>query len=500
MVDSVCPEPNTSFFIRPTENISAMVKMANLFVVFLFIVLACSGCLGGPTVDKAKVAEPGSTAKSELGVEVTIYNSDLGVVKDTRKIGLKDGVSPYSFEGVASGIDPTSVKLTSQDGSFNILEQNYQYDLVGKEKLLEKYLGKRITGFKVLGQAKEPVEGTLLSSSGDELTLKASDGSLEIVSVNDVLLPSLPEGLIIKPTLNWLIYNEKAGEKTAELSYMTSGMGWEADYVLVTDKDDSKADVNGWVTITNNAGTTFQDAALKLVAGDVNRVTTTTMPHMVLDNVKGGKDEEGQFAQETIFEYHLYDLQRRTTIRDREQKQISLLTANGVSVDKEYVYEGQGGWYNYGSDSTKVQVKLNFNNSKGNRLGIPLPKGRVRVFKADSEGKLQFLGEDQIDHTPKDETLRILVGNAFDVVGQRKQMKVNQLGTCQYEVTWQDTLRNHKSEDVKVTVLEDTGWDWTITAENYQHTKESNKKIRWTIPVKADRESTLTYTIRYKLC
>ena len=213
-----------------------------------------------------------------------------------------------------------------------------------------------------------------------------------------------------------------------------------------------------------------------------------------------GEVNAPQFAEQQLFEYHMYDLQRKTTLKDREQKQISLLEAKGSPVEKEYVFQNTGGWSFYGQGSNqKVQVKLNFNNSQANGLGMPLPKGKVRVFKADSEGKLQFLGEDQIDHTPKDETLRILVGNAFDIVGERKQMKVTDLG-CQYEVNWEVMLRNHKSEDVVVTVLEAAYWDWTIISENYPHIRESNEKIKWRIPVKANGESKLAYKIRYNHC
>ncbi|MFH1403469.1 MAG: DUF4139 domain-containing protein [Candidatus Altiarchaeota archaeon] len=433
------------------------------------------------------------------GVEVTVYNSNLGIVKQVTKIDLSTGLNTIPFAGVASSIDTTSVKLKSLDGSFSVLEQNYQYDLVSKQKLLEKFIDKKISGYKVLGDTKELVEGVLLAASGNELILKKSDGGLEVVSVQNLMLPQLPEGLITKPTLEWLITSSSAGSKVAELSYMTSGMTWRADYVAVVNKDDSIMDLNGWVTVNNNAGTAFQDAKLKLVAGDVNRAQEPSVRMMekayaVADSIGGS-----QFAEEQLFEYHMYDLQRKTTLKDREQKQISLLAASGTPVEKEFIYENQGGWWYSGTDSKKIQVKLNFKNSEGNGLGMPLPKGLMRVFKKDSQGKLQFIGEDSIDHTPKDETIRILMGNAFDVVGERKQMNVKDLG-CQYEVTWQITLRNHKEEDVVVTVLEDAYWDWEIVSENYEHIKESNEKIKWRIPVKKDGESILTYKIRYNHC
>ena len=461
-----------------------------LLVLLVTAALATSGC-SAPT--------PALYA-GDSGLEVTVYNNDLGVVKEARDMSLQDGVGWYAFEGVASSIDPTSVKLSSRDGSFEVLEQNYEYDLVSKAKILEKYLGQKIQGSVVVGNTKEPVSGILLASQGGELILKLDDGSIRIVSVNDLLLPSLPEGLIMKPTLEWLLSNKGAGQKTAELSYMTSGMSWAADYVLVTDKDDKAMDLNGWVTINNNAGATFKDAALKLVAGDVNLVRPPQPTYARYDMAMESKGSVSQFQEESLFEYHMYDLGRRTTLKDNEQKQLSLLTSQGSKVEKEYVYENDGTWYWGGSDGTgKIQVKLNFNNSKTNGLGMPLPKGKVRVFKADSEGRLQFLGEDQIDHTPKDETVRILVGNAFDIVGERKQMNVQDLG-CQHEITWESTLRNHKSEDVTVTVIESAFWDWKITSENYPHIKESNRRIRWNVPVKAGGESKLAYTIRYNWC
>ncbi|MFH0863420.1 MAG: DUF4139 domain-containing protein [Candidatus Altiarchaeota archaeon] len=467
-----------------------------VMVLLLTAALATSGC--SETVPSGQVGA--SSPNDSGGLEVTVYNNNLGVVKEGRSIDLRDGLTSYSFEGVASQVDPTSVKLKSADGSFAVLEQNYKYDLVSKEKLLEKYIGKTISGFKVMGQAKEPVDGVLLSASWGDLILQRADGSIEVVSVSDLILPSLPEGLIVKPTLEWLLTNRVAGAKQAELSYMTGGMSWSADYVVVTNKDDDRMDLNGWVTITNNAGATFKDAALKLVAGDVNRVQAPSMyGGKEMYAMEDASSAANQFQEQQLFEYHMYDLQRRTTLNDKQQKQISLLEAKNSPVEKEYVFEGQGGWYNYGSTNTKVQVKLNFNNSQAGGLGMPLPKGRVRVFKEDSAGKLQFVGEDSIDHTPKDETVRLIVGNAFDIVGERKQVKVNDLG-CQYEVIWEDTLRNHKDTAVTVTVLENAYWDWTITSENYPHFKESNQRIRWRIPVAANGEAKLTYTIRYNNC
>ncbi len=435
-------------------------------------------------------------------LEVTVYNSNLGVVKEYRTKHLSAGINNVLYEGVASKIDTSSVRLKAVDSAVNILEQNFQYDLVSRDKILAKYIDKEITAYLVYGDRKEVVEGILLSFSGNQLVIMDGEGRIQVLSSSNLVLPELPEGLITKPTLQWILEVDESRNHTLELSYMTSGMTWKADYVVVTNKDDTKLDLNGWVTVTNNAGTTFKDTSLKLVAGDVHRVAA----HGVYDEVSTFAMEEkaggGQFAEEALFEYHMYDLQRKTTLKNNEQKQISLLSSSDVDAVKEFVYDDIRGWWWYGGSwssggEKKVDVMLNFDNSEGNNLGIPLPKGTVRVFKKDSEGKLQFIGEDSIDHTPKDETLRLFLGQAFDVVGERRQMDFNKLAGW-YEYVWEVELRNHKDEDIVVTVLERTGGDWEITEENYEHTKESNNKIRWSVPVKANGESTLTYVIRYK--
>lgn len=434
-------------------------------------------------------------------MEVTVYNQNLGVVKEYRDVFLYQGQNDVFYRGVASNIDPASVKLASTNGNISVIEQNYQYDLVDTQKILQKYVDKNITAYQVYGDKKEEVRGTLLSFSGNQLILRDLNGEIKILSSNDLILPELPEGLITKPTLEWLIESEDAKNNTLELSYMTSGMTWRADYVVVTNKNDTKLDLNGWVTVTNNAGTTFKNASLKLVAGDVNRVYAPTMPTMAAEYATVGA-KVSQFAEEALFEYHMYDLRRKTTLKDNEQKQISLLESAGVDVEKEYVYDDIQNWWWYGSSYSqggekKIDVMLNFKNSKENNLGIPLPAGIIRVFKKDSEGKLQFVGEDSIDHTPKDETIRLFVGQAFDIAGERKQMDFNILPSW-YEYVWEVNLRNHKDEDVKVTLIERTGGDWEIVKENYIHVKESNNVIKWDVLVKANSNSTLQYTIRYK--
>lgn len=474
--------------------------MKNGKLIGLLLIVAICAVVGVSVMDMMN--KPVLMNAQAEDLEVTVYNSDLGVVKEYRTNYLDQGTNRVLYEGVASQIDPTSVQLKSINGNVTIREQNFQYDLVSKEKILDKYIGKDITAYQIYGNNKELVEGTLLSYQDSQVILQDKDGKIQIVSVNDLSLPELPEGLITKPTLEWLVDSSEAKNQTLELSYMTSGMSWKADYVAVASDDDSKLDLNGWVTVTNNAGTTFTNTSLKLIAGDVNRVTQYVAPTaMGASEDVAYKAANTQFNEESLYEYHMYDLKGRTTLRNNEEKQISLLTANNVGVEKEYIYDDLNGWW-YGGGWTdnsekKVKVMLNFQNSENNGLGIPLPKGTVRVFEKDSSGKLQFVGEDSIDHTPKDEKISLLTGNAFDIVGERKQMDMNVLSDG-YEYTWQVTLRNHKSQDVTVTVVDNTAGDWEITKENYSHTKDSNNKITWKVPVKANGETTLTYTIQYK--
>ncbi len=472
-------------------------KIDNRVIIGLLAVILVSFVLSSTLLKEPVLVE---SEASDL--EVTVYNSNLGVVKEYRDTFLNKGLNDVLYKGVASGIDTTSVKLKSLDGVIDVWEQNYRFDLVSLNKILEKYVDKKITAYQLYGDKKELVEGTLLSFSGNQIILRDSEGNIKTLSTNNFVLPELPEGLITKPTLQWLIDSGEAGNHTLELSYMTSGMSWRADYVLVTNEDDTLLDLNGWVTVTNNAGTTFKDASLKLVAGDVNRVRDPSYSEDVLYAEVTKAGGTSQFAEESLFEYHMYDLQRKTTLRDREQKQVSLLEASGVDVEKEYVYDDIRGWWWYGSSYSssgdkKVDVMLNFINSEENNLGIPLPAGVMRVFKEDSEGRLQFIGEDSIDHTPKDETLRISLGQAFDIVGERKQMDFNLLSQW-YEYSWEVELRNHKDEDITVTVVERTSGDWDIVRENVDHVKESNNLIKWRVPVKANDEAKLTYTIRYK--
>ncbi|MFH1447394.1 MAG: DUF4139 domain-containing protein, partial [Candidatus Micrarchaeota archaeon] len=396
------------------------------------------------------------------------------------------GMQWISYKNVASHVLPTSVHIKDLTTSATqILEQNYEFDLVNQNKLLEKYIDKEITVMTDDGN----ITGILLSYDSG-IVLRTDEGIMSVRSgINQIKYPVLPEGLITTPTLNWLINTFTGGDHRLEVTYLTSGITWEADYIAVVNRDDDRIDMTGWVTITNYAGTTFKDAKLKLVAGDIHFVPRGAAQ---LARAAGSMYEMAdyssstQFSQEELFEYHLYTLDRPTTIKDSQIKQVSLFTSNNVPAEKEFVFDGQ--------NSNKIQVKLNINNTESYGLGIPLPKGVVRVYKPDSSGQLQFLGEDSIDHTPKDEQMRLYLGNAFDVVGERKVMD-HKGSYCHYTDTIEIELRNHKDEDIVVTVIEHPRCDWDIDEENFRHVKESTSKIYWKVPVKADSSSKLTYVI-----
>ncbi len=410
----------------------------------------------------------------------------VGLVKESRSAFLSTGTQWLSYRNVASHILPTSVTIKDKTSSSQILEQNYEFDLVSQTKLLEKYIDKEITVITENGE----INGTLMSADYG-IVLRNKNGIISIRDgIKQIIYPTLPEGLLTTPTLSWLVDAQQAGKHDLEVSYLTSGITWEADYIAVANKDDNRVDLTGWVTITNYAGATFKDAKLKLVAGDIHYVSRSVSD--MLNGAAGYAEKASyapspQFTEEGLFEYHLYTLQRPTTIKDSQIKQVTLFTSNNVPAEKEFIFDG--------ASSDKVQVKLNINDSKENGLGIPLPKGTFRIYKPDTGGQLQFLGEDSIDHTPEKEQVRLYVGNAFDVVAEKKTMD-HQGSYCSSRDTIQIQLRNHKKENIVVTVIEHPYCDWDITEENYRHTKKSTSEVEWKIPVKADSTSTLTYVIK----
>jgi hypothetical protein len=459
---------------------------------------------------------PGLTSVAqaqEPETELTVYNQNIALVRDTRSFDLEQGVDEVRFSDVASQIDPTSVhfrSLTDPEGT-TVLEQNYEYDIVGTQKLMQKYLDQEID---LVTQDGSEYQGTLLSGA-DDVILQDANGGVTVVRLDQVQqfsFPELPEGLITRPTLVWLLAAGQSGTQDVEVTYMTGGINWNADYVVQLNEDDTALDLNGWITLDNRSGATYSDAKLKLVAGDVNVIRQAKAAAdrgMVLE-AEALPAAAPAVEEREFFEYHLYDVQRPVTVRDNQTKQIEFTSATDVPADKFFVYDGAPGLGFYGYaipdpgygtySNPDVNIYLQIENEEESGLGIPLPAGRVRVYKSDVDGSLQFVGEDQIDHTPKDESVRLLLGNAFDIVGERRQTDFQQLGRDVIEESFEITVRNHKDQDVEVRVLEHLfRWsEWEIVQESADHTKLDQGTVEWRLPVPADGETTLSYTVRYE--
>ena len=456
-------------------------------------------------------------ASAASATEVTVYNSNLGLVKEVRSFTLAGGISELKVEDVAAQIDPTSVhfkSLTAPD-AVTVLEQDFRYDLASPDAILNRYLGKEIELDRTAGrdgEKTEAIKGILLSNSGGRVV--QSGGKILINPPGNPVLTELPEGLLTKPTLVWKLNSTKAGEHEGEISYLTSGLSWSADYVLVVDKDDAKGDLTAWTTIVNNSGAAYKDAKLKLVAGDVHRAPAPAARRFGgMKAMAMGAAEEPGMTEKTFFDYHLYTLARPTTLADKASKQVEMASAAGVPIKKIYVYDGaqntqwnyfggSGDWDpGYGLESgKKVAVLLELDNKKSSGLGIPLPKGRVRVYKNDDDGSLQFSGEDEIDHTPKDEKVRIKMGDSFDLVGERRRADyASDEKKRRFEETFEIKLRNHKDADATVTVVEHLyRWtNWKIADSSAKFEKRDAQTIEYAVPVPKDGEAVVTYTVKY---
>jgi len=422
------------------------------------------------------------------GISLTVYSDGFGLVKEKRTIDVEKGITPFDYSPVPSGIRPQTVHI-SADG-ITVLEQNYEYDIVSTQRLIEKNIDNQV---RIVTDRGEVYEGALLSSDGSTVLLETKMGLSAILmdQILEITFAKRPDRFYTKPTLAWLLYSENSRSREIELSYMTNGIGWEAAYIATVNKDDTRLILDGWVTISNNSGMTYEDATLKLVAGEVN-LALENRPYsirakgdgMMLDAAPSG------FQEESFFEYHLYSLPRAATVADRQNKQISLFEPMQTQVEKELVFNPSRG--------NDVRVELVFENSEVKGLGIPLPKGIIRVYKEDKSGALQFVGEDRIDHTPKDEEVRVYLGNAFDIKVERKRMDYRRVSDRVSESDYSIEIRNHKEEDVIVRVSERFWGDWFIKAENHKGNKEDANTYEWEIPVPADGESTLTFTVRNK--
>ena len=473
---------------------------------FFTVIICLIGIASGAEKSVSKTESLSSSLADQSNVAVTIYNVNLGLVKDQRSINLPKGTGELKFMDVASQIIPTSVHIKSviNSDSLQVLEQNYEYDLLNPQKLLDKYVGKEVKLYtkNPYTEREELVTATLLSNNGGPI-FKTGD-EITFGHPGRIIFPGVPENLISKPTLVWLIENSLNEQQKVEASYLTNGINWRADYVVTLNDKDTKADLSGWVTIDNKSGAAYKDAKIKLVAGDVNRVKEEfEYKDKMLRMAKGeAMPAAPQFKEEEFFEYHIYTLQRPSTIKENQTKQISLVTADSIPVRKELLYRGAAYYYynHYGEVITnqKIGVFIEIENKKDHNLGIPLPKGTVRVYKQDPEGSLQFVGEDSIDHTPKDEKVRVKLGEAFDVVGSRKQTDWKKIASDTYEASFEISLRNHKKEDVVVKVIEPIPGDWTMLSTSHDYKKSEAFTAEFNIPVPKDKESKLTYRVRMR--
>ena len=449
-----------------------------------------------------------STAEGQVGVEVTVYNSNLGLVKESRKVELEGGQGELQFMDVASQIMPVTVHAKSLDHpeEFTVLEQNYEYDLMNETKLLDKYVGKKIKllNWNQYQDRKEIVEAELLSNNQGQIY--RINGEIYLGHPGYRILPEIPENLIAKPTLTWT-YDAKANKShNLEVSYLTGGINWKADYVIVLNKEDTGADLSGWVTVDNQSGATYKEAKLKLVAGTIHRAPDRFYDEereYAMARKSMAAESNAQFTEQGLFEYHMYDLQRRTTIKDNQTKQISLLEASGAGVQKELLVYGIRAYftsrYQEQVEKQPVNVYVKFKNSKENHLGMPLPEGIMRLYKKDDKGALQFVGEDRIHHTPKDEEVKLKVGEAFDVVAERVQTDFKALSSHLYESEWEITLRNHKQEPVTVGLIEPVFGNWQVISNSHPYTKVDAFTIRFDVPVGKDQEVKVKYRIRVGL-
>jgi len=476
-------------------------------VLLALVVTAVVDLTGASAVEKSESAKRLATGvEDQAAVALTIYNVNLGLVKDQRQVTLPAGAFELRFMDVASQIIPASVQVRSLTGpsSLRVLEQNYEYDLLNPQKLLEKYVGKEVKLFvqNQYTEREDTLTATLLSIDGGPIF--KIDDDITFGHPGRILFPKVPEDLTSKPTLVWLLENSLTKPQRIEATYLTNALNWRADYVLTLDARDDRADLSGWVTIDNKSGAAYSNATLKLVAGDVNRVRDDQelRARILAKEAAAPMTAAPQFKEEEFFEYHIYTLQRPSTLKNNQTKQISLVTADQVPVKKELVYFGARQYYHsrYGEavSNQKINVIVELQNKKEYNLGIPLPKGVVRVCKQDTEGSLQFVGEDSIDHTPKDEKIRIKMGNAFDVVGGRKQTDWKKLATDTYEAAFEISVRNHKKEDVVVKVVEPIPGDWTMLSSSHEYKKTDARMAEFTLTVPKDKEVKLTYSVKMR--
>jgi len=490
-------------------KIATLVKglaIAGLLAILVLSLPAIHRSVAESAVDSAVQADTAmvtTTLADQSELALTVYNSDTALVRDVRQITLAAGESRLRFMDIAASINPATVHFRSltEPAKLSVVEQNYEYDLLDPNKLLQKYVGREVT----MMRGDQELKATLLSDNGGQVW-KIGNDIVTNIGYNSLRFPEVPDNLYERPTLLWSLENSGARKHKVEASYMTANMSWSADYVLNVAKDETTGDLDGWVTLINHSGAAFKNAQLQLVAGDLHRempVNGRSLKAMAQAMVTDQAAPVAPFAQESFSEYHLYSLNRRTSIFDQESKQISLLSASHFPMRKVYAVNGQNYYYRQAAQpgapvKDPVQVFYKFKNEDKSGLGMPLPGGTIRVYQQDSRGGSLFAGEDHMDHTPKDEELSLHIGNAFDIVAERKQTDYKRLSDRLFEFEYEITLRNHKNAAVSVEVNEPIGGDWEMVNSTYKYTKTAAFAAQFEVPVDRDGTSVLKYRVRVR--
>ena len=452
-------------------------------------------------------AQGSSTLDDQTELALTVYNSNIALVRDVRTLQLPGGTFDLQFMDIAATVNPATVhfRSLSEPDRVNVLEQNYEYDLLEPDKLLRKYVGRDVTLVRRRQDDGRTVEETVtarLLSYNNAPVWQIGNEIVTGLGADHIRFPELPGNLFSRPTLIWSLSNEGGTRHRVEASYLATSVKWNADYVLTVARDDRTADLDGWVTVTNGSGTAFRNAKLQLVAGDLNRVYPQAARMEADERVlKMAANAAREMTQESFSDYHLYTLDRKTTVNNNQTKQVSMLDATGFAVTRRYIVDGQAFYYRNAQQpgapiKDAVQVYYQFKNDDKTGLGIPMPAGVVRVYQSDSKGGTQFVGEDRIQHTPAGEMLNLKIGNAFDVVAERKQIDFEKITANVYEMEYQVVLRNHKTTAVNVEVNEPIGGTWRILRNSHQWTKTDAWAAQFAVPVAANGEATLNYRVR----
>jgi hypothetical protein len=448
-------------------------------------------------------AETPVGADKQSAIAVTIYNNDLALVRDSRTVTLTQGENDIAFIEVSAGIRPETALLTGRGTPLDIVEQNFDFDLLTPQKLLEKSVGQTIRVVRTNPETgvDSTEDATVLSVAEGQVVLKIGD-RIEVTPPGRLVYSAVPANLRDRPTLVVKLASQQAGDVPVDLSYLTRGLSWSADYVAELSPDEKTLNLNGWVTLTNMSGIAYNEAKLQLVAGEVNQYQPQPpMPMMEAMAADGGLRRE-KMQSEAAFEYHLYSLDRPTTLKENQTKQVALLAAEQVPVEKKYVLVNVaqlGG--NYGAkvgetERVNAEVRMKIKNDDASHLGLPLPMGVVRVYKADSDGDAIFVGEDHIKHTPKNEEVDLMLGRAFDVTARGKQVDYKRIADNVYENSYEIEVKNAKKEPVTVTLREFVPGDWTMLQESVKHEKVDASTAEWQLNVPAEGSARLTYKVR----